>query len=76
MVSSGLTNEKILMSNFTYTVIKETPGYHIDSYSDTEVVDCFGNPEDALRLRDTLLEKEQGDVWFYVDVQWGSIDNV
>lgn len=64
------------MSNFTYEVIKETPGYHIDSYSDTEVVDYFGSPDEALKLCDTLRKTAKDGEWFYVQVLWGSIDNV
>lgn len=64
------------MNHYTYEVIKEEPGYHIDSYSETEVVDRFDNPSDALKMCDTLRKSSKGGEWFYVQVQWGSIDNV
>lgn len=64
------------MNNFTYEVVKETPGYHIDSYSDTEKVEVFNNPSDALKMRDKLRESAGDGEWYYVDVTWGSVDNV
>lgn len=64
------------MSHYTYEVIRETPGYHIDSYSDTEVVDRFDNAAAALKMVDSLRKKSDGGESFYVQVQWGSIDNV
>lgn len=68
------------MSHYTYEVIKEIPGGNLSAYSITEVVDRFDNPSEALKLCDSLrtpiLEGADTDEWYYVQVQWGSIDNV
>lgn len=62
------------MNHYTYEVIKESEGHPQHAYSRTEVLDRFDNARDALKMCDTL-RKEKGD-WFFVQVQWGSIDNV
>ena len=64
------------MLSFTYAVVKETPGYHLDSYSDTEIIEYFDNPSEALRMCDELRKKGGDGEWFYVEVVWGSVDNV
>lgn len=54
-----------------YVVIKETPGYHIDSYSNTEEVDRFEDVHEAMLRRDQLLNepvKGWDDCNYYVEV--------
>ena len=57
------------MSEFTYVVVKETPGYHIDSYSDTEDVEYCDTPAAAMALRDSLRIKAGDGEWYYVEVR-------
>lgn len=61
------------MSDFTYEVIKETTDYDITSIT---VVERFDSPAQALRMRDSLQVNADYGVNFYVEVVWGSIDNV
>ncbi|MNQ21504.1 hypothetical protein D3C85_346270 [compost metagenome] len=57
--------------SLTYVVVKETPGYHIDSYSDTEDVFDSKDPYMALAEADrqyaTLKSHESAN--FYVEVR-------
>lgn len=61
------------MNHYTYEVIKEVTNYDI---TESKVVDRFDNPSDALKMCDVLRKKEGDYAWFFVQVQWGSIDNV
>ena len=42
------------MSKYIYEVVKEEPGYHIDSYSEMEVVETCEDIEDAMAACEKL----------------------
>lgn len=65
------------MNNFMYEVIKENIAYYdVGECPDIEVIDRFDCPAQALRLKDQLEVNSKYGENFYVQVLWGSVDNV
>ena len=63
------------MSEYTYEVIRETRSKD-STWPNLKVMDRTGCPKEALKFRDALRDgAEEGEV-YYVEISWGSVNNV